>query len=90
MFFKIDLRSRYHQLRIKPKGISKITFRIGYGHYKFMVMPFGLTNVVVTFIHLINGVFKPHLDKFVLVFIYEIFIYSIDSDVHTFHLRIVW
>jgi hypothetical protein len=87
VFSKIDLRSGYHQLRIRPSDIPKTAFITKYGLYEFMVMSFGLTNVPAYFIYLMNTVFMDNLDKFVVVFIDDILVYSHNEQEHEEYLR---
>ncbi|GKE54983.1 putative reverse transcriptase domain-containing protein, partial [Tanacetum coccineum] len=89
VYSKIDLRSGYHQLRVHEEDIPKTTFRTRYGNYEFQVMPFGLTNAPAVFMDLMNRVCKPYLDKFMIVFIDDILIYSKSKKEHEEHLKLI-
>jgi hypothetical protein len=87
VFSKIDMRSGYHQLRIRPSNIPKTSFITKYGLYEFMVMYFGLMNAPAYFMYLMNSVFMDYLNKFVVVFIDDILVYSQNEQEHEEHLR---
>ena len=89
VFSKIDLRSVYHQLKIREKNIPKIAFTTRYGLYEYTVMSFGLTNAPAYFMSMKNKVFMELLDKFVVVFIDDILLYSKNEEEHAEHLRLV-
>ncbi|GKB17587.1 putative reverse transcriptase domain-containing protein, partial [Tanacetum coccineum] len=89
VYSKIDLRSGYHQLCVKEEDIPTTAFITQYGHFEFQVMPFGLTNAPAVFMDLMNRVRKPYLDKFIIVFIDDILVYSKDEEEHGKHLKIL-
>ena len=89
VFSRIDLRSGYHQLKVRAEDIPKTAFRTRYGHYKFLVMSFGLTNAPAAFMELMNRVFHDYLDKFIIVSIDDILVYSKTRKDHETYLRLV-
>jgi hypothetical protein len=89
LFSKVDLRSGYHQIKIRDKDIPKIAFSMRYGLYEYLVMSFRLTNALAHFVYLMNLVFMPKLDMFVMVFIDDILVYSKNLEEHEEHLRVV-
>jgi hypothetical protein len=89
VFSKIDLRSGYHQVKICDEDIPKMTFSMRYRLYEYLVMSFGLTNAPAHFMYLMNSVFMPELDKFVVVFIDDILVYSKSTEDYEEHLRVV-
>jgi hypothetical protein len=89
IFSKIDLNSGYHQVRIKKEDIRKTAFRTRYGHYEFIVVPFGLSNAPIVFMCLMNVVFREYLDKFFIVFLDDILVYSKSEEENEHHLRMV-
>ena len=89
VFSKIDLRSGYYQLKVRSEDVPKTAFRTRYGHYEFLVMPFRLTNAPVAFMGLMNEVFQQYLDRFVIVFIDDILVYSKSKEKHGRHLTLV-
>jgi hypothetical protein len=89
VFSKIDLCSNYHQIKIHDEDIPKTTFSMRYGLYEYLLMSFGLTNALTHFMYLMNSIFIPELDKFVIVFINDILVYSKSTNEHEEHLRVV-
>ena len=89
VYSKIDLRTGYHQMRVRDTNIPKTAFRTRYGHFEFRVMPFKLMNTPAAFMDLMHRIFQPYLDQFVVVFVDDILIYSQSEWEHEYHLRIV-
>jgi hypothetical protein len=88
-FLMVDLRSGYHQPKIQPEDVSKMAFTTRYGLYEFLVMSFGLTNAPAYFMNLMNKVFMEYLDKFVVMYIDDILVYSQNEEIHEEHLWLV-
>jgi hypothetical protein len=89
VFSKVDLRLSYHQIKIRPEDVPKTVFSTRYVLYEYLVMSFGLTNAPAQFIYLMNSMFMPELDKFVMVFIDDILIYSKSEEEYAQHLRVI-
>ena len=89
VYSKIDLLTRYHQLRVREADIPKTGFKTWYRHFEFIVMPFALTNAPTAFMDLMHRVFQPYLDQFIVVFVGDILIYSQSEEEHEDHLRII-
>jgi hypothetical protein len=89
VFSKIDLHSGYHQIKIHTEDIPKIAFSTKYGMYEYLVMSFRLTNALTHFMYLMNSVFKPELDKFIVVFIDDIIVHSKNMEEHEENIRIM-
>ena len=89
VYSKIDIRTGYHQLRVREADIPKTAFRMQYGHFEFTVMPFGLTNAPVAFVDLMHRVFQPYLDQFAVIFVDDILIFSQSEEEHEDHFRII-
>jgi hypothetical protein len=89
VFSKVNLCLSYHQIKIRPEDVPKTAFSTRYGLYEYLVMSFGLTNAPAHFMYLMNSVFMPELDKFVVVFIDDILIYSKSEEEHVRHLRVI-
>jgi hypothetical protein len=89
IFSKVDLCLGYHQIKIHPEDVPKIAFSTRYGLYEYLVMTFGLTNAPAHFMYLMNSVFMPELDKFVVVFIDDILVYSKNEEEHEQHLQVI-
>jgi hypothetical protein len=89
VFSKIDLQYGYHQVKIKDQYIHMTTFRMRYGHYEFVLVPLGITNAPTTFMCLMNNILKKYLDKFILVFVDDILVYSKTKEENKDHIRLV-
>jgi hypothetical protein len=89
VFSKVDIRLGYHQIKIHPEDVRKTAFSTRYGLYEYLVMSFRLINALAHFMYMMNSVFMPELDKFVVVFIDDILVYSKNEDEHEQHLRII-